>query len=172
MTKPLRRLLPAPALSVAVALAAGAAAPFAAPALAQAPAAAPAAVPAAVLGRWLNPKRTAVVDTAPCGTDGRLCGTVACAATDAIEKAREKGTAQLVGTQLLERLEYKPKEKRWRGKVFVPDFPGRFDAIMTPISYDRVEVRGCILGGLICKKQMWTRIAPNSCETHLRVKQS
>lgn len=144
----------------------------AAPALAQAPAGASAAVPAGVLGRWLNPKRTAVVDTAPCGTDGRLCGTVACAATDAIEKAREKGTAQLVGTQLLERLEYKPKEKRWRGKVFVPDFPGRFDAIMTPISYDRVEVKGCILGGLICKKQVWTRIAPNSCDVHLRVKKS
>lgn len=166
MIHPLRRLVPP--LLLGLALVAGSAAPAAAPAAAQTAAATP--VPTAVIGRWLNPKRTAVVDTAPCGTDGRLCGTVACASADAIEKAREKGTQQLVGTQLLERLQYKPKEKRWRGKVFVPDFPGRFDAIMTSLSAEKAEVKGCILGGLLCKKQVWTRIAPNSCEAHLRVK--
>lgn len=160
------RLLAPLAALIAGGLLLGAAAPIAA----QTPAGASAPVPTAVQGRWLNPKHTAVVDTAPCGTDGRLCGTVVCASADAIEKAREKGTPQLVGTQLLERLQYKPKENRWRGKVFVPDFPGRFDAIMTSISADKAEVRGCILGGLICKKQVWTRIPANSCEVHLRVK--
>lgn len=147
---------------IAAGLLVGAAAPIAAQGAAG-------AVPAGVLGRWVNPKHTAVVDTAPCGN--RLCGTVACASPEAIEKAREKGTTQLVGTQLLERLEQKP-DKRWRGKVFVPDMQGRFAAIMTPLSNDRIEVKGCILGGLLCKKQVWTRIPANSCEVHLRVKKS
>lgn len=118
-----------------------------------------------VLGRWINPKHTVVVDTAPCGD--RLCGTVACASSDAKEKAREKGTAQLVGTQLLERLQKRP-DGRWRGKVFVPDMKGRFDAVMTPLPGDRIEVKGCILAGLVCKKQVWTRLPANSCEAELR----
>lgn len=119
-----------------------------------------AAVPPIALGRWVNPKHTVIVDTAPCGD--RLCGTVACAAPAAIEKAREKGTPQLIGTQLLERLELR-SDGRWRGKVFVPDMQGRFGAVMTQLSPDRIEVKGCILGGLLCKKQVWTRTVPNSC---------
>lgn len=141
----------------------GAAAPLAA----QGPAV---PIPANVIGRWVNPKKTAVVDTAPCGTDGRLCGTVVCATPEAIAKARDKGTANLVGTQLLERLQYRAKDKRWRGKVFVPDFPGRFEAVMTPMpGGDRAEVKGCALAGLLCKRQMWERVSvTNACSSYLR----
>ncbi len=119
----------------------------------------------------MNPKKTAVVDTAPCpGAPDKLCGTVVCAEQKAIDKAREKGTPNLIGTQLLEKLEYRASDKRWRGKVFVPDFPGRFGAVMTPMpGGNTAEVKGCAFAGLICKRQLWERVSTaKQCSGFLR----
>lgn len=115
--------------------------------------AAQAASEPAIEGRWSNPKRSVIMVIAPCAA--RLCGTVEWASDKAKSDAR-KGTAQLVGSQLLTELQ--PKEAgRWQGKLFVPDKKMRVTAKLQLIGADQLKVSGCALGKSLCKTQLWTR---------------
>ncbi|KEQ53351.1 DUF2147 domain-containing protein [Sphingobium chlorophenolicum] len=106
-------------------------------------------------GLWLSPHHNVAVRTGPCGD--RLCGWIVWADGEAQADARDGGTPRLVGTELLE--DYRAEGRgQWRGTVFVPDMGRRFASQISQLSPGRLRVRGCILGGLICKSQLWTRI--------------
>ena len=115
--------------------------------------AAQAAAPPAIEGRWANPKRSVIMVIAPCAA--RLCGTVEWASDQARQDAR-KGTAELLGSQLLTELEPKTNG-RWQGKLFVPDKKVRVTAKLELIGGDQLKVSGCALGKSLCKTQLWTR---------------
>ena len=126
----------------------------------QAPAQARAATAAAtssdpVFGTWTNPRRTIAVKTAPCGT--ALCGAIVAASAEAQNDAREAGVEHLVGTELL-RAYRKTGSNSWSGTVFVPDMARSFASHIVQRSPDMLRISGCILGGLICKSQDWTRL--------------
>lgn len=111
-------------------------------------------------GIWLNPKGTLAVHTDACapGSGPALCGRIVWASVKAQADARDADVPHLIGTQLLEN--YRPSGKaRWQGTVFVPDMGRRFDSQIAALSPDRLQVKGCILHGLLCKSQIWTRIA-------------
>ncbi|WP_176592110.1 DUF2147 domain-containing protein [Sphingobium sp. EM0848] len=106
-------------------------------------------------GLWLGPHNNVAVRTGPCGD--RLCGWVVWADREAQDDARDGGTARLIGTELLE--DYRADGKNeWRGTVFVPDMGRRFSSQISQLSPAQMRVKGCILGGLLCKSQTWTRI--------------
>lgn len=109
-------------------------------------------------GDWQNPKRTVTVRATPCG-DNRLCGTVIWASESAKQDARENGTPNLIGTSLL-RDYRRTGANRWSGRVFVPDNGNTYGSHIRQRSPDRLTIAGCILGGIICQSQEWTRIAP------------
>jgi uncharacterized protein (DUF2147 family) len=115
---------------------------------AQAPAESP------MYGVWLNHAGNVKVETKPCGQF--LCGTVVWASPQALKEAKAAGTDNLVGMQLLK--SYRPTPKgEWEGKVFVPDLKRTFYSRLYRLSDDKIRISGCILGGLICKYQTWTR---------------
>jgi uncharacterized protein (DUF2147 family) len=123
---------------------------IAAMALAAAPGAAQ-----AIEGQWTNPKRTVVVEVARCGA--AYCGTVVQATEKAKAKARKGGTANLVGTQILSGL--KPiGDGRFRGRAFVPKRNAHATATVRQLGADAMQVQGCILGGLLCDNERWTRV--------------
>lgn len=106
-------------------------------------------------GIWLGPHNNVAVRTGPCGD--RLCGWVVWADREAQDDARDGGTVRLIGTELLE--DYRADGKgQWRGTVFVPDMGRRFMSQISQLSPAQMRVKGCILGGLLCKSQLWTRI--------------
>lgn len=106
-------------------------------------------------GLWLSPHNNVAVRTGACGD--RLCGWIVWADREAQADARDGGTDRLIGTELLE--DYRPEGKgQWRGIVFVPDMGRRFSSQINQLSSGQLRVKGCILGGLICKSQLWTRI--------------
>jgi uncharacterized protein (DUF2147 family) len=116
------------------------------------PAAAPPHIPA---GLWMSPHRNVIVRTGPCGD--KLCGWIAWANEEAKADARDGGTTRLVGTELLE--DYHPQsDKTWAGTVFVPDMGRRFSSRIIEISPRQLRVKGCLLGGFICKSQVWNRV--------------
>ena len=119
------------------------------------PLAGAAAVPAnPVLGIWMNPHKSVAVEVAPCGE--KLCGRVVWASSQAIEDARSSGVDRLIGTELLEN--YSPRsDGSWSGHVFVPDLGGRFASTIIVVGPDTLRISGCMLGGLICKGQLWQR---------------
>jgi uncharacterized protein (DUF2147 family) len=108
-----------------------------------------------VIGTWLNPERTAQVKTAGCGHS--LCATVVWASPDAVRKAKNAGTDPLLGLQLLSDYRRKPGSK-WQGQVFVPDMNRHFFSRIEPVGLNKMRLSGCVLGGLICKSTIWTRV--------------
>lgn len=108
-----------------------------------------------IAGFWMNPKHTLAVHTDTCGTD--LCGRVAWASTKAEADGRDSGVPHLLGIELLENYRFRGKGV-WQGTVFVPDMGRHFASEIDELSPNRLKVSGCILGGLLCKSQVWTRI--------------
>lgn len=109
---------------------------------------------AAVIGIWHNPKNSVAVKTGACGD--KLCGWVIRASEKAKTDVASKGYPPLLGTALLR--DYKASGKgRWSGQVYVPDMGRAFGSTVTMIDADTINVRGCLIGGFICKSQIWRR---------------
>lgn len=108
------------------------------------------------LGTWRNKSDSVHVQVTPCG-DGERCGTVVWANEKAKSDAAKGGTENLVGTQMLRKFR-EGKKGAWKGKAFVADMGKEFSGTVRPLDYNTMEVKGCIAGGLICKKQIWTRV--------------
>jgi uncharacterized protein (DUF2147 family) len=107
-------------------------------------------------GRWQNPKDSVIIDVAPCGA-GTWCGKVSWASPKAKADARKGGTERLVGTQLLTGLKSDGKGG-WKGRAYLPRRNMRANAIIRTAGADTMVVRGCLVGGMICKEQRWTRV--------------
>jgi len=102
---------------------------------------------------WRNPRNTVHIRAANCGTN--LCGVVVWASTAA--KTDAGSDAQLVGTQILR--DFRPTgHNSWRGSVYVPDIRHTFSGTLTVIDSDTMVGKGCVLFGLLCKSQIWTRL--------------
>jgi uncharacterized protein (DUF2147 family) len=110
----------------------------------------------ALEGQWTNYKKNVVVQVERCGA--AYCGRVVHASEKAKAKARKGGTANLVGTQILTGL--KPVgDGKFRGRAFVPKRNIHATATVRQVSDDVMQVQGCVLGGLLCDNERWTRIA-------------
>jgi uncharacterized protein (DUF2147 family) len=105
---------------------------------------------------WRNPKDSVRIRFSPCGQD-RVCGVVTWASDKAKADARRGGTEQLVGTNLFRDFQ-RVAPGQYKGHVFVPDMNRTFSGHME-IRGDSMIGKGCVLAGLICKQQVWTRIS-------------
>lgn len=139
-----------PATVLAATLALAAAAPAAA-----APAAGPLALTAD--GVWRNPKNSVHIQLRPCGAE--ICGYVVYASDKAEADAREGGTGKLLGQQLLRSFKVDARGVG-HGKVFVPDLNATFSGSAEMIDPRTLRAKGCLLGNLLCKSQLWTRVDP------------
>ena len=110
---------------------------------------------AALEGHWKNPKGSVVVKVAPCGEG--YCGTVIEASAKAKATARKGGTSQLIGMRILSGL--RPiGNGTFKGQAFDPKRNIRAPATIRLLGPSTLIVKGCVLGGFICKEQRWTRI--------------
>lgn len=119
-------------------------------------AASPSLAAAPIEGRWRNPSGSVTVSIGPCGPT--LCGRVVSASPHARQKAAEAGTPRLIGSELMSGLEQIAPDA-WRADVFVPDRNVRAEGELTLLGPRALAVRGCALGGLLCRSQTWTRVA-------------
>lgn len=107
-----------------------------------------------VVGVWHNPKNSVAVRTGACGD--KLCGWVVRANDQAQADARDGGTPKLIGTALLR--EYRPSGRRkWSGQIYVPDMGRTFGSTITLVDSNTIDVKGCLIGGFLCKTQTWRR---------------
>lgn len=106
-------------------------------------------------GTWENPTGDVRVITQPCGDN--LCGKVSWASDLAKRDAAAGGTPNLIGTSLLR--DYRQtKPGHWKGRVFVPDLGDTYYSKIVQLDNRRIKISGCILGGLLCKSQVWKKI--------------
>lgn len=112
-------------------------------------------MPQSVGGLWLNPHGSVAVKTDAC--QDKLCGWIVWASPEALQDAKDSGIDQLIGTELLS--DYVPKQPGiWSGSVYVPDMGHHFSSTITQLSATELKVQGCLIGGFICKSQIWQRI--------------
>ena len=123
--------------------------------LGMAPVAAHAADTTSTYGVWRNPKNSVHLEIKDCGETA--CGVVVWASTRAKADARKGGSANLVGLRLLR--DFTPdKNGAWRGKVFVPDLNMTFSGTAEVLDAKTLRAKGCVLGSILCKSQIWTRV--------------
>ena len=111
--------------------------------------------PSSIEGDWINPRGSTVVRIEPCAA--KHCGVIVWVSAPAMADAARAGAATLVGTQVLK--DFAPAGPgQWRGSIFVPDLRQRGRGKLRQIGPDELELVGCQLGGLVCKKQRWRRV--------------
>jgi len=112
------------------------------------------AAPGELSGTWVNPRGSVKVKTGECGTD--VCGWIVWANDQAMSDAREAGVDKLVGTMLLK--DYRTvSPDHWEGHVYVPDMGGTYFSRMERLDPEHLKISGCVLGGWICKSQVWLK---------------
>ncbi len=110
-------------------------------------------------GVWRNPRDTVHLELRPCGAF--ICGHVIWA-TDAAKKAASRYSKnELVGQQLFRDFTLRD-DGTARGKVFVPDLGLTFKGAAQHVNSDTIKVKGCVIGNMICKSQIWTRLPASS----------
>jgi uncharacterized protein (DUF2147 family) len=111
---------------------------------------------AALEGHWKNPKGSVVVRVASCGD--AYCGIVIEASDKAKATAKRGGTARLVGTRILSGM--KPVgDGIFKGQAFDPKRNIRAPATVRLVGSSTLVVKGCLISGILCKEQRWTRIS-------------
>lgn len=116
----------------------------------------PALAKAPLEGRWKNPKGSVTVRVAACGE--AFCGTVIDATAKAKATARKGGTHTLIGTRILS--DVRPQgDGTYKGHAFDPKRNIRAPATIRMQGGSTLVIRGCMLRGLICKEQRWTRVS-------------
>ncbi len=108
-----------------------------------------------IFGAWVNPRGSVTVDTGAC--KDRLCGWVSHADPQALADAADAGIPHLIGTALLQDYRH-AGPGRWTGRVYVPDMGKTFYSTIEQKGPDQLKISGCILGGLICRSQLWQRV--------------
>jgi uncharacterized protein (DUF2147 family) len=116
-------------------------------------------------GTWLTEEGKATVRVADCG--GALCGTIV-----ALKEPNDPQTGKpkvdknnvdagkrgrpLVGVQIVTGL--KPDgANKWSGQIYNPEDGKTYNVNLTLPTPDTIKVQGCMLGGVICKTNTWTR---------------
>jgi uncharacterized protein (DUF2147 family) len=107
------------------------------------------------LGVWKNPKNTVHMEIRPCGE--AACGYVIWSTPGADAASRKGSGKPIVGQQILREFVW-DKRGYFKGKVYAPDVNLTVSGVAEPIGSDTLKARGCLLGKLVCKTQVWTRV--------------
>lgn len=116
-------------------------------------------------GVWLTEERDSKIEFVPCGTV--LCGTVVWLQkpndadgnphrdiNNPDPSLRER---EILGLTIFEGLSKTDEAGEWQGSVYNPDDGDTYKTVLTLQSDGTLEVKGCVLGGLICGTEYWTR---------------
>jgi uncharacterized protein (DUF2147 family) len=110
-------------------------------------------------GEWLIEDGDARVRIAACGAN--LCGSVAwikegSPTVDVNNPDPAKRSRPLLGSEVL--LGLKPSgTNEWTGSLYDAENGRTYVGKLTIVDERHVKVAGCVLGGLICETQTWTR---------------
>lgn len=106
-------------------------------------------------GVWQNPSGSVRMRIAPCGQ--QICGKVIYANERAKADAARGGNPDFIGVNLLRDFN-RTGPGSWSGQVFVPDINRTVSGTLVKGSPRSITVRGCVLGRVGCRDQVWTKV--------------
>ncbi len=115
-----------------------------------------------VLGIWqsqINDEGNFIhVEMAPCASNGNLiCGTIVKAENVDPDKGDKKRQKELMGKVMINDMAADGANEWDDGTIWAPDDDETYSSKME-LKGDVLEVSGCVLGGLVCRGQDWTRV--------------
>jgi uncharacterized protein (DUF2147 family) len=111
-------------------------------------------------GQWLVADRSAVMRIEAC-TDGYYASIdwERTPGVDAKNPDPGKRGRPLAGVSILMGMKQSGANE-WEGRVYNPKDGGIYDAQMKQSQADAIRIEGCVLGGIICDGETWTRVQP------------
>ncbi len=124
------------------------------------------ALAAEPVGDWYTGDRDSQVRIVKCG--GALCGAIVWlkvpidpatgrAKTDKNNPDPKLQKRPLLGVAIVLGMRPSGTPSQWSGKVYNADDGRTYSGSFTVVGPNRAELKGCVLGGLFCKSQVWTR---------------
>jgi uncharacterized protein (DUF2147 family) len=117
-------------------------------------------------GTWHTEEGKATVRIAPCGP--ALCGTIV-----SLKEANDPATGKpktdknnadaglrsrpIIGVLIVLGMKPSGTANKWSGQVYNAEDGKTYTGNLTLQDANTIKLEGCILGGLVCKAQTWTR---------------
>jgi uncharacterized protein (DUF2147 family) len=112
------------------------------------------------LGEWAVENGQAHIRIVSCG--GGLWGVISWTkgppGTDENNPDPAKRTRSMMGVPIL--INMQPAQTRWEGQVYNAENGETYNSNISLVSADKLRIEGCVLGGLICGGEIWTRVPP------------
>lgn len=113
-----------------------------------------------VLGVWQTQSGEdggyAHVEVTPCS--GKVCGTIIQTFNDDGTVATTQEAKDVLGTVIIKDMTSHGDGTYSGGTIYAPDTKKTYVSKMTVTNSDVLQVKGCVLGGLICRGQDWSRV--------------
>ena len=121
------------------------------------------------IGTWYTARNRAQVRIAHCGRD-TLCGVIVWLKDPKDPKTGKpwndinnvdptKRARPLIGVRIVLDLTQSNSSNKWRGQVYNADDGRTYSGYLTMTGADALELKGCVLGGIICRSETWKRAA-------------
>ncbi len=118
-----------------------------------------------IIGVWLTEERDSKIEFAACGNV--LCGRVVWLVKPNDEEGvpyrdirnpnPELRDRTILGLAIFPSLTPADDADQWRGRVYNPEDGETYKTFVSLLPNGTLEVKGCVLGGLICDSSYWTR---------------
>jgi uncharacterized protein (DUF2147 family) len=110
-------------------------------------------------GEWARPTGSSKIRISPCGS--ALCGKLIWLKNprnDTENPDPTKRSRPLLGVQIVQSMKPTGKADQWKGRVYNAEDGKTYTGYIEMPSNNKLKLQGCVLGGLICKGETWTRI--------------
>lgn len=110
-------------------------------------------------GEWARPNGASKIQISSCGS--ALCGKLVWLKTprnDTENPDAAKRGRPLLGVQIVQSMKPTGKAGQWKGKVYNAEDGKTYTGFIELTSDTRLKLEGCVMGGLICKGETWTRV--------------
>ncbi|GAB4516417.1 MAG: DUF2147 domain-containing protein [Roseibium sp.] len=115
-------------------------------------------VAADATGDWVRPNGASKIRISPCG--GALCGKLIWLREprkDTENPDASKRERPLLGVEIVRSMKPTAKANQWKGKVYNAEDGKTYTGFIELTSSGQLKLEGCVMGGLICKGESWSR---------------
>lgn len=100
-----------------------------------------------ISGTYVRPSTGTQVEFYDCG--GKVCGKIVAVK----DKAKEK----TIGTVILKGAT-RSDDKTFKGELLNTEDNKTYNGVLTVVSAKEIKLEGCVLGGIVCKGENWTKV--------------
>lgn len=109
-------------------------------------------------GDWMRPNGASKIRISSCGA--ALCGKLIWLKTPRNDTNNPDASLReqpLLGARIVKSMKPTAKSNQWKGKVYNAEDGKTYTGFIELTAADKLKLEGCVMGGLICKGETWTR---------------